>query len=274
MVDSKVEEGVMTLYILLGYLALGAGAGLMAGLFGVGGGLIIVPVLMYTFQLTGIPDNIAMHLAIGTSLATIIFTSITSAYTHYTKGHVNWHVVLWLSLGIIFGCVLGGFTASLLQGQTLKIIIGCFVLCMSIQLGFNLKPKASKSLPNSYGLSAAGVLVGWASAIFGIGGGSLIVPFLVFCSLAMQRAVAVSAACGFPIAVSGALSYAYFGWHVEDLPSWSVGYIYLPALVGITATSMIFSRLGAKLAYRLSPVLLRRMFAVFLFIVGCSFFIK
>lgn len=264
----------MTLFILLGYLALGAGAGLLAGLFGVGGGLIVVPVLMYTFQLSGISDNIATHLAIGTSLATIIFTSISSAYTHYRKGNIAWHVVCWLSLGIIFGCIFGGFTASLLQGKTLKIIIGCFVLIMSIQLGFNLRPKASKSLPNIYGLAGVGLVVGWASAIFGIGGGSLVVPFLVFCSLAMQRAVAISAACGLPIAVSGALSYVYFGWNVEGLPSWSFGYIYLPALIGVTATSMIFSRLGAKLAYRISPVLLRRMFAVFLFIVGCSFFVE
>lgn len=264
----------MTLFILLGYLVLGAVAGLMAGLFGVGGGLIIVPVLMYTFQLSGISTDVAAHLAIGTSLATIIFTSISSTYTHHKKGNIDWHVVRWLSLGIIFGCILGGFTASLLQGKTLKIIIGCFVLCMSIQLGLNLKPKASKTLPNIYGLSIVGFLVGWASAIFGIGGGSLIVPFLAFCSLVMQRAVAISAACGFPIALSGALSYAYFGWDVTGLPSWSLGYIYLPALIGITLTSMIFSRLGAKLAYRLSPVLLRRMFAIFLFIVGCSFFIE
>lgn len=262
----------MTISILLAYLALGAGAGVLAGLFGVGGGLIIVPVLIFSFQALGMSDDVATHLAIGTSLATIIFTSISSAQTHHSKGNVDWQLVKWLALGIIFGSVLGGFTASLLEGVTLKIIIGCFVICMAIQLGFNLKPKASKTLPKAPGLTITGGIIGWASAIFGIGGGSLTVPFLAFCSVPMQRAVAVSAACGIPIAISGALSYMWFGWGAEGLPSWSLGYIYLPALIGITVTSMVFSRLGAKLAYRLSATLLRRMFAIFLFIVGCSFF--
>lgn len=262
----------MTISVLFTYLALGAGAGVLAGLFGVGGGLIIVPVLIFSFHALGIADNVATHLAIGTSLATIIFTSISSAQTHHSKGNVDWQLVKWLALGIVFGSVLGGFTASLLQGTTLKIVIGCFVILMSLQLGFNLKPKASKSLPKKGGLTVTGGIIGWASAIFGIGGGSLTVPFLAFCSVPMQRAVAVSAACGVPIAISGALSYMWFGWNMQGLPSWSLGYIYLPALLGITLTSMIFSRLGAKLAYRLSATLLRRMFAVFLFVVGCSFF--
>lgn len=264
----------MTLTILLAYLALGAGAGVLAGLFGVGGGLIIVPVLMFSFQASGLSDNIATHLAIGTSLATIIFTSISSAQAHNKRGNVDWMLVAYLTIGIIFGCVLGGFTASLLQGATLKIIIGCFVLCMAIQLGLNLKPKASKGLPSKPSLVTAGGIIGWASAIFGIGGGSLTVPFLAWCSVPMQRAVAISAACGMPIALSGALSYIWFGWGKEGLPDWSLGYVYLPALIGITVTSMIFSKLGAKLAYCVSATLLRRMFAVFLLIVGCSFFIS
>lgn len=263
---------LMSLTILLAYLLLGAGAGVLAGLFGVGGGLIVVPVLMFSFTFLNLSEDVATHLAIGTSLATIIFTSMSSAQAHNSKGSIDWKIVRWLALGIVFGSVLGGFTASLLQGATLKIIIGCFVILMSIQLGFNLKPKASKQLPGKFGLSSVGVGVGWASAIFGIGGGSLTVPFLAFCSVPMQRAVGVSAACGLPIAIAGTLSYMWFGWGVEGLPEWSFGYIYLPALIGITATSMVFSRIGAKLAYRLSPDLLRRMFAVFLLIVGCSFF--
>lgn len=262
----------MTVSILLAYLAIGAGAGVLAGLFGVGGGLIVVPALMFSFTFLGLSENVATHLAIGTSLATIIFTSLSSAQTHHSKGGIDWKIVRWLALGIVFGCILGSFMASLLQGATLKIIIGCFVILMSIQLGFNLKPKASKELPGKMGLSSVGGVIGWASAIFGIGGGALTVPFLVYCSVSMRRAVAASAACGLPIAITGALSYMWFGRGVEGLPDWSFGYIYLPALIGITATSMIFSRIGAKLAYRLSPDLLRRMFAVFLLIVGCSFF--
>ncbi|WP_027349589.1 sulfite exporter TauE/SafE family protein [Halotalea alkalilenta] len=258
------------------YLVLGACSGVLAGLFGVGGGLIIVPVLVYSFAAHGMDANILTHLAVGTSLATIVFTSINSVLGHQKKGAVRWHLVLWMTVGIVFGSVLGGLTASYISGPRLQTIIGVFAICMAIQLAFNLKPKGGDGTfaqPSRLWLNTAGVVIGWASAIFGIGGGSLTVPLLAWKNLPMQQAVATSAACGLPIAIFGALSFMYFGWGESGLPQYSVGFVYLPAVVGIALTSMVFARFGVRLAHRLSQTMLRRLFALLLFCVGLSFVI-
>lgn len=254
------------------YLLLGAAAGVLAGLFGVGGGLIIVPALVFSFTAQGIATEVLTHLAVGTSLASIIFTSINSVIAHHKKGAVRWQLFKWLALGVIGGSALGAITAAYIQGPTLQKIIGGFAIIIALQMALELKPKASGSTPTSPELTTAGGVIGWASAIFGIGGGSLTVPYLVWRSVPMQQAVATSAACGLPIATAGAFMFAATGWHNPSLPDWSLGFIYLPALVGIAATSMFFARVGALLAHRLSPVLLKRLFAVFLLGVGVSFF--
>ena len=258
---------------LLLYLLLGAAAGVLAGLFGVGGGLIIVPVLVFSFAAQGMPAEILTHLAVGTSLATIVFTSINSALEHQRQGAVRWPLFRWLSLGILFGAALGALTAAAIEGGWLQKIIGVFALVIAAQMALDLKPRASRAVPGKPGLAAAGGVIGWASAIFGIGGGSLTVPFLVWRSVPMQQAVATSAACGLPIALAGALSFVATGWGNPQLPPWSVGFVYLPALVGIAVTSMFFARFGARLAHRLSPRLLKRLFALLLFSVGLSFLI-
>lgn len=255
------------------YLVLGALAGLMAGLFGVGGGMVIVPVLVFSFTLQGFAPEILTHLAIGTSLATIVFTSINSILAHHRMGAVRWPLVLWMTFGIVFGAVLGSLTAEMIQGPHLQKIIGVFAILVAIQMAFELRPKASGDLPGKPALSIAGVVIGWASSIFGIGGGSLTVPFLTWRSMPMQQAVATSSACGLPIAIAGALSFMAVGWHNAQLPPWSVGFVYLPALVGIAVTSMFFARQGARLAHRLSPKLLRRLFALLLLSVGINFLI-
>lgn len=253
------------------YLLLGAAAGVLAGLFGVGGGLIIVPVLVFSFQLQGFDPQVLTHLAVGTSLATIVFTSINSILAHHKRGAVHWLIVRWLTLGILAGSVLGGFTATLLQGPLLQKVIGIFALVMAAQMALDLRPRASSTVPGKLGLGAAGGVIGWASAIIGIGGGSLTVPFLTWRSVPMQQAVATSAACGLPIAVAGALSFLWLGRDVATLPAWSAGYIYLPALVGIAATSMLFARVGARLAHNLPAPLLKRLFALLLLGVGVNF---
>jgi uncharacterized membrane protein YfcA len=255
------------------YLILGACAGVLAGLFGVGGGLIIVPVLVYSFTANGMDTDILTHLAVGTSLATIAFTSINSILAHHRRGAVLWPLVLWMTVGIVLGSFFGGITASYIQGPVLQKIIGIFAILVSLQMAFALRPKAAKAVPGKAALTIAGIVIGWASAIFGIGGGSLTVPFLTWRSVSMQNAVATSSACGLPIAVSGAVSFMAVGWNEPGLPSWSVGYVYLPALVGIALTSMVFARVGAHLAHRLSPQLLKRLFALLLFSVGLSFLI-
>jgi uncharacterized membrane protein YfcA len=256
------------------YLLLGAGAGVLAGLFGVGGGIIIVPALVYSFTLQGFDPSILTHLAIGTSLATIIFTSINAVREHHRLGAVRWAIFIWMTVGILVGAGVGALTAKAIAGPHLQKIIGVFAVLVALQLFAELKPKASRGVPGKVGLTLAGTVLGWASAIFGIGGGSLTVPFLVWRSVPMQQAVATSSACGFPIAVASALSFMVLGWHDPRLPAHSVGFIYLPALLGIALTSMIFARFGARLAHKLSPRLLKRMFAALLLCVGISFLVQ
>lgn len=257
------------------YLVLGVFSGVLAGLFGIGGGLIVVPVLVYSFTAQGLDPNVLTHMAVGTSLATIVFTSINSIAGHQKRGAINWYVVRWMTVGLLFGSVLGGKMAAWLPGADLQVIIGVFAICMSVQLFFGLGTKhaadALFTLPTKLWLSISGAVVGCASSIFGIGGGSLTVPLLSWKRMPMKNAVGTSAACGMPIAIFGALSFLYFGWSAPDRPAHSVGYIYLPALIGIAATSMFSAGLGVKLAHKLSPVLLKRLFAVLLLCVGLNF---
>jgi uncharacterized membrane protein YfcA len=253
------------------YLALGACAGVLAGLFGVGGGIIIVPVLVFSFTLQGFDSSVLTHLAVGTSLATIVFTSIQSVRAHHRVGAVRWAVFAWMTVGILIGAGLGSLTASTIAGPNLQKIIGVFAILVAIQMALDFKPKATQGMPGKPGLTVAGIVIGWASAIFGIGGGSLTVPFLTWRGLTMQQAVATSSACGFPIAIASAISFMIIGWHDPLLPPHSLGFVYLPALIGIAVTSMFFARFGARLAHKLSPRLLKRLFALLLVVVGTSF---
>ncbi|UUQ62646.1 sulfite exporter TauE/SafE family protein [Pseudomonas fuscovaginae UPB0736] len=253
------------------YLLLGACAGVLAGLFGVGGGIIIVPVLVFSFTLQGFDNSILTHLAVGTSLATIIFTSINTIRGHHRRGAVRWPIFTWMALGILLGAGLGALTAKAIDGPNLQKIIGIFALIVSVQMALGLQPKGRREIPGKLGLGLAGAVIGWASAIFGIGGGSLTVPFLTWRSLPMQQAVATSSACGLPIAVASTLSFIWLGWHDPLLPEHSLGFIYLPALLGIALTSMFFARFGVQLAHKLSPLLLKRLFAGLLFCVGMKF---
>jgi uncharacterized membrane protein YfcA len=180
---------------------------------------------------------------------------------------------VWLTAGIVLGTVLGALTAAQISGPMLQKIIGVFAICVAIQMAFKLQPKAALTEPGKPSLGIAGGVIGWASAIFGIGGGSLTVPFLVWRSVPMQQAVATSSACGLPIALAGAISFVFTGWDETGLPSWSLGYVYLPALIGIASTSMLFAGFGARLAHRLSQDLLKRLFALLLLCVGINFLV-
>ena len=265
----------MTLiYVFASYLALGALAGTLAGLFGIGGGLIIVPVLIFSFGLQGISPEVAAHLAVGTSLATIVFTSISSIRSHHKRSAVRWDIFRWMAVGIVVGAVLGAWSASLLSGPTLELVIGVFVIAVAAKMLTGANPKPGRVVPGQRGLVASGGIIGWASAIFGIGGGTLTVPYLTWCNLRMQHAVGTSAACGLPIALAGALGNIWTGWGNANLPEYSVGFIYLPALLGIILTSVVFARVGAALAHRLDAAVLKRIFAVVLVIVGLRFLLS
>lgn len=246
------------------YLLLGAFAGTVAGLLGVGGGLIIVPVLAAVFALQHFDTHIVMHLAIGTSLATIVVTSISSGYAHHLHGAVLWPVFIRIAPGITVGAWLGAWLASILPTESLKLIFGLFELLVAVQMAFSVKPKASTRLPNTPGLSVVGVGIGTVSTIVGIGGGTLTVPFLSWCKVSIHHAIATSAACGIPIAIAGSLGFIVVGLGTTTLPDYSTGFVYWPAFSGVILTSMLFAPLGAKLAHRLSKSKLTRIFAVFL----------
>ncbi|PIE82699.1 MAG: hypothetical protein CSA09_05635 [Candidatus Contendobacter odensis] len=250
------------------YLALGLFAGVMAGLLGVGGGLIIVPALVWIFQQQHMTADMTMHLAIGTSLATIVMTSMSSVYAHQRRGAVLWPTFWRLTPGIVSGAWLGAVIADMLPGTVLQMVFAIFVLFMSAQMAFGTKPAPHRNLPNTPGLLAAGGIIGSISAIIGIGGGSLTVPFLSWCNVAMRQTVATSAACGLPIALAGTIGFIITGSNEPGLPEWSLGYIYVPALIGITTTSMLLAPVGAKLAHSLPTTTLKKVFAVFLALIG------
>lgn len=272
---------------LLIFLIIGALAGFAAGLFGVGGGTIIVPLLFIVFTQMGYsPDNV-MHLALGTSLATIIVTSISSLMAHNKKGGVIWPVFKNLAPGLALGCFLGAGIAGQISGLYLQLIVAVFLLWVAYKMFFGGKNKAASqtdtvngleyahtSLPSKPKQLAAGGVIGVASAIFGIGGGSLTVPYLTRYNVVMQKAVGTSAACGLPIAIAGALGFMFFGMQQDvNVPN-TIGFVHIYAFLGIASMSFFTAKVGAKVAHMLSPPLLKKCFSVLLFVVGIYFLCK
>lgn len=261
--------------IILLYLLTGAVAGLLGGLLGVGGGLVVVPALVFSFHAQHFSQQVLTHMAVGTSLATIIFTSLSSLKAHHEHRAVRWGLVRAIVPGIMLGTLLGATIAHLLQGRTLQLVIGSFAILMGLQMWSGWQPGGKNSpplpLPGGTGLATGGGLIGLASAIFGIGGGSLTVPWLGLHGVRMQEAVATSAACGLAIAISGSIGFVLTGWQAGNLPEHALGYIYLPAFVGISVTSILFARLGARLAHRLPAATLKKIFAMLLILVGSQF---
>ncbi|ENX21564.1 hypothetical protein F892_00796 [Acinetobacter vivianii] len=257
-------------------MLIGAIAGFAAGLFGVGGGLIIVPILYIVFTQMNYDPNVIMHIAVGTSLATIIVTSISSVTAHHKKGAVLWRVFRNLAPGLVIGSFLGAGIADLMSGQHLQLVIGVFAVWMAYKMfkGANSVVDPNRHLPSAPLQLAAGGGIGVASAIFGIGGGSLTVPYLNRHGVVMQKAVATSAACGLPIAVAGALGFMWFGAKEQiEVPN-TIGYVHVYAFLGISVMSFITAKFGAKVAHLLSPAMLKKCFAGLLVVVGCYFIYK
>jgi len=254
--------------IILTYLGVGAAVGILAGLLGVGGGLIIVPMVVFTLAWQGAPSQHLMHLALGTSLASIIFTSVSSFWAHHQRGAVHWTVVRRIVLGILLGTFLGSCLASRMSTNLLKGVFVVFLYYMAFQMLSNMKPKPTRGLPGPLGMFGVGNGIGAVSSLVGIGGGSLSVPFMVWCNMTVHDAIGTSAAIGFPIAIAGALGYIVNGLHVPDLPAYSLGYVYLPALAGIVGASVLTAPLGVRLAHSLPVAGLKRIFAVLLLVMG------
>lgn len=249
-------------------LLVGAFAGFLAGLFGIGGGLVLVPFLIWLFTRLDFTEKHVMIMAVATSLATIIITSIASILAHNRLGSVLWKVVFKLAPGIAAGAVAGAMIANYMTATSLKTIFVFFLLMVGLQMAFQLTPSVGNVQIKFVYYGIFGSLIGILSAILGIGGGTLTVPLLVKCRFPMHNAVAISSACGLPIAIAGTLSYALLGWQQTNLPDGSVGYIFLPAFFAIIATSIITAPLGAILANKLPTPQLKRYFSVLLFIVA------
>ena len=259
---------------ILLYLLIGSIAGLLAGLFGVGGGVVIVPVLIFVFRQQGFSEQILTHMAVGTSLATIIITSLSSVYQHHRSGAVQWRVFTFLAIGICVGVVFGAKSMQLMSGSALQLAFGAFLLLIALQMMFGFQPKPSGSKLGKPLLLSSGGGIGFFSALFGIGGGSLTVPFLTWRGTTMQKAVATSAACGLPIAIVGAGANIMTGWGNPALPDSSSGFVYWPAFAGIVMTSTIVANWSARLAHRVPQQLLKRLFGGLLLAVGLLFLIQ
>jgi uncharacterized protein len=250
------------------YLGIGAIVGFFAGLLGIGGGIIIVSSLALMFAAHAFAPQYVMHMAIGTSLAAIVFGSWSSFRAHHRHKAVDWSIVRTMTPGLLAGVLLGAALARFVTTAFLKYFFLGFTLFVTAQMVFNLRPKPSRQLPGRAALSAVAVFIGVCSSLFGGGAAAVGVPFLTWCNVTLHRAIGTVAAMGFPLAIAGTVGYVVAGWNIRDLPEWSVGFIYLPAFIGISATSMMTAPWGARLAHKLKGATLRRIFAVFLVLMG------
>ncbi|MGE6245679.1 sulfite exporter TauE/SafE family protein [Psychrobacter proteolyticus] len=257
------------------FIIAGAFAGLSAGLFGIGGGMIIVPVLVWIFTAYAFPPEVVTHLAIGTSLATIAVTSLSSLMEHHKHDSVRWEVWRNMALGLVIGSLVGAGIADMIDGQILQMIIGVGALLMALKMLFSSnKDQMVKPLPPASLQFGAGTGIGLASSIFGIGGGSLTVPFLNWSGLSMRQSVGTSAACGLPIALAGAAGFAWFGQDVVNMPEGTIGFIHVTGFICISVASFAMAKVGAKLAHILPALTLKRLFGVLLLVAGGQLFLS
>ncbi len=242
----------------------------MAGLFGIGGGLVIVPVLAMLFAAQGFPAELVMIMSVATSLATIVLTSVFSVLAHHRLGSVLWDKVLTMGPGIMVGAALGAVVADHISGGVLRVIFTIYLLVVGVQMALQLKPKPGQQQPSKALDLGMSCVMGLLSSLLGIGGGTLTVPFLVHFQTPMRNAVAIASACGLPIAVVGTIGYALLGRDMMQLPDWSLGYIYMPSFLGIVLTSTYTAPIGAKLAHRLPAEKLKRYFSLLLFVMAAK----
>lgn len=253
----------------LAYIGLGLFTGFSAGLLGIGGGLVMVPTLTMMFAAqSGFPATEVLHVALGTSIATILFTSLSSLRAHHLHGAVLWKVVFQITPGILLGTLLGTLCASSVPARPLALFFTGFVCYVALQMSLNFKPKPSRELLGPVGIFGVGAGIGAVSSLVAIGGGAFTVPFLTWCNVRMQHAIGTSAAVGFPIAVGGTLGYIYNGLGHADLPPWSLGYVHLPALFWLVPPSMLLAPVGARLTHRMPIPTLKRVFACLLIILA------
>nr|BAL54114.1 hypothetical conserved protein [uncultured Gammaproteobacteria bacterium] len=250
------------------YGAAGALAGLVAGLFGLGGGVVLVPALLFLYAWQGFPPESIPVAAVATSLATVAVTAAASAWAHHKLGSLDWQAVWRLAPGVVLGSGGGAWLAERLPGGWLKTLFAAYLLAVAAQMVRGFPSPAGQAPPRLWVYGGAGSLIGALSAMLGIGGGTLTVPFLLWSGFPIRRAVAVASALGVPIALAGTLSYALLGLNAPSLPPGSLGYVYLPAFSAISAASLVTAPMGARLAHRLPSEVLKRLFALSLALIG------
>jgi uncharacterized membrane protein YfcA len=246
------------------YLAIGVTVGFLAGLLGIGGGMVMVPMLFFVFSAKGFATEHLMHFALGTGLATIVFTSASSVRAHHRHQGVDWHVAGIMAPGIVAGALGAALVAGYIPTRPLAVFFTAFMFYASAQMFFEQKPAPTRRLPGAVGLFAVGAGIGGVSAILAAGGAFLSIPFLVRCNVPLRRAIGTAAANGFPIAVAGTVGYIVQGLRVPALPEWTLGYVYLPALALIVAASIPVAPLGARVAHLLPVRRLRVVFSLVL----------
>ena len=249
---------------ILVYLGVGAVVGFLGGLLGIGGGTIIVPLLAFSFAGQGIAGEHIQHMAVATSLACIIATSIASARAHNKRQSVDWSIFKSLAPGLFAGTLGGTWFAAGLNSRTLEAVFVVFLIYVSIQMLLNIKPKPSRQLPSQGPLFGIGGMIGGLASLIGIGGGNMVIPLLTWCNVPLRLAIGTSSAAGLSIALAGSIGYAVNGWHVPNLPPYSLGYIYIPAFVCISASSMLVAGFGAAISHKAPLDKLRKFFALFL----------
>lgn len=259
---------ILMFVTILIFMACGAVAGVLAGLLGVGGGIVIVPMLDVVFTQLGYDHNVIHQLALGTSLASIMVTSISSSRAHAKRGAVHFDILKNITPGILIGTFLGGLVATHLPVIFLRGFFVVFLFFVSAQMLSGYRPPATREMPGRLGTAGVGGVIGLVSSFVGIGGGTLSVPFMTFCNVPIHHAVGTSAAIGFPIAVAGTIGYIVGGWGTPTLPSGCLGFVHLLAFAGIACVSFFTAPLGARLSHALPTSRLKKGFACFLILVA------
>ena len=259
---------------ILSFLLLGSFVGFMAGLLGLGGGGIMVPVLTALFLSQGVPVESVVHLALGSSMASIIVMSISSLRAHHLKDGVVWYIVKGMLPGIIVGTFIATFIVSHISSFYLAVFFSLFMAYVSIQMFLNKKPKPNKKLAGNTGLVIAGSGIGAISALVSIGGGSLTVPYLTWQNIDIKKAIGTSAAIGLPISIAGTFGYVINGWESYSMGNYTYGFIYLPAVLLISIAGFFTAPYGAKLAHRLNVSILKKIFSVLLIILSFKMLIS
>lgn len=249
----------------LGYAAIGAAVGFFAGLLGIGGGAIIVPLLVMLFEAQGLPKAHIMHLAVGSGMVTILFTSLSSMRAHAARGAVRWDLALALTPGILVGGLMGSAITAWISTKVFALLFTGVVYLAAANILIDRRPKPARGLPGAAGAMLVGVVIGFVSSIAALGGAFLTVPFALYCNVPMLQAIGTAAIVGFPIAFAGSIGFIATGWGQSELPPYSIGYVYLPAALGIALASVMMAPVGAAVAHRLPVRHLKRVFALLLF---------